>query len=494
MKRKTTLKHPKPYPKLNSILMIFLVFFHSLSLHAKELNIPDIGDTAATSLTLNDEKIMGEAVVRNIRRAGKLVDDPLLTEYINNLGNKLVSVSDNQHYRFKFFIVDEKSINAFALPGGFIGVNYGLILASRNESELASVLAHEVAHVTQRHHARAYDLGDSYETPVLAALIAAILLGANGNELGQAALASIAGGTAQLAVNFTRRNEKEADRLGIKMLNKAGYDAHSMATFFGQMYKESRLYGSQGPEFLRTHPVSQNRMAEAKLRANQMTLQQPPSSLPYFIAKQRINILNQSDDKILLDNYTTQIKNKTYINKEAALYGYAISLLKSNKLDKAKKIIKQLLKSSPASIAYIITEAELAEKSNNHNLAKRLYKRALEDYPTNEALMLNYVQSLIKHQEFEQAKTLLYSFLRNTTLQPMLYKHLSRIESELGNQAATHEALAQYYYSIGQTHGALNQINLALKTPKLDFYSESRLSARKKELQTEIKALAKRNL
>lgn len=494
MKSTNTLKVLKRSPKLNPIYLILLMFSHSLSLHAEELNIPDIGDTAATALTLNDEKIMGAAVVRNIRRAGKLVDDPLLTEYINNLGNKLVSVSDNQHYQFKFFIVDEKTINAFALPGGFIGIHYGLILASRNESELASVLAHEIAHVTQRHHARAYDLGESYETPVLAALIAAIILGANGNELGQAALASIAGGTAQLAINFTRRNEKEADRLGIKMLNKAGYDAHSMATFFEQMYKESRLYGSQGPEFLRTHPVSQNRMAEAKLRANQMTLQQPPSSLPYFITKQRINILNQPDAQILLENYNVQLKNKTYINKDAALYGYAISLLKNNKLDKAKKTIKQLRKRSPSRIAYIITEAQLADKSNNHKQARRLYKRALEDYPNNEALMLNYVQSLIEHQEFVQAKTLLYTFLRNATLQPVLYKHLSRIEAELGNQAATHEALAQYYYSIGQTHEALSQINLALKTPKLDFYSESRLSARKNELQTEIKALAKRNL
>lgn len=494
MKSTTTLKALKRHSQLNPIFLIVLMFFHSLSLQGEELNIPDIGDTAATALTLNDEKIMGEAVVRNIRRAGKLVDDPLLTEYINNLGNKLVSVSDNQHYQFKFFIVDEKTINAFALPGGFIGIHYGLILASRNESELASVLAHEIAHVTQRHHARAYDLGETYETPVLAALIAAIILGANGNELGQAALASIAGGTAQLAVNFTRRNEKEADRLGIKMLNKAGYDAHSMATFFEQMYKESRLYGSQGPEFLRTHPVSQNRMAEAKLRANQMTLQQPPSSLPYFIAKQRINILNQPDAQILLKNYNVQLKNKTYINKDAALYGYAISLLKNNKLDKAKKTITQLRKRSPTRIAYIITEAQLADKSNNHKQARRLYKRALEDYPNNEALMLNYVQSLIEHQEYVQAKTLLYAFLRNATLQPVLYKHLSRIESELDNQAATHEALAQYYYSIGQTHEALSQINLALKTPKLDFYSESRLSARKKELQTEIKSLAKRNL
>lgn len=494
MKPVAKLKRFKQNANITPIFLIILMFQYSLGSRAEELNIPDIGDTAATALTLSDEKMMGEAVVRNIRRAGKLVDDPLLTEYINNLGNKLVSVSTNQHYRFKFFIIDEKSINAFALPGGFIGIHYGLILASRNESELASVLAHEVAHVTQRHHARAYDLGESYETPVLAALIAAIILGANGNELGQAALASIAGGTAQIAVNFTRRNEKEADRLGIKMLNKAGYDAHSMASFFEQMYKESRLYGTQGPEFLRTHPVSQNRMAEAKLRANQMTLQQPPSSLAYFISKQRIKILNQPDTQLLLKNYTLQLKDKTYINKEATLYGYANALLKNSKLKQASKVIKQLRKNDPSRVAYIITEAQIAEKSNKQTQANNSYKKALEDYPHNEALILNYIQTLIKQQKFSQAKALLYTYLRNTASQPVLYKHLSRIEAELGNQAATHEALAQYYYSIGQTHQALKQINLALKTPSLDFYSESRLSARKNELQAEIKILVKRNL
>lgn len=494
MKIAPTFVRFQQFMKVNSYLLILLVLFDIKSLHANELNIPDIGDSAATALTLNEEKMIGEAIVRNIRRAGKLVEDPLLTQYINNIGNKLVSVSNNQHYKFNFFIVDDRSINAFALPGGYIGIHYGLILASRNESELASVLAHEIAHVTQRHHARAYDLGKSYETPVLAALIAAIILGANGNELGHAALASIAGGTAQIAINFTRRNEKEADRLGIKMLNKAGFDAHAMASFFEQMYKEARLYGTQGPEFLRTHPFSQNRMAEAKLRANQIALLQPPSSLPYFITKQRINILNQPDMSILLKDYTQQLKSKTYINKDAALYGYTISLLKNGQFKKANRIISKLRKKSPTRIAYIITEAQIAEKSKNLKLANTIYKDALENYPNNDAILINYLQSLLEQNKFKLAKDILSQYMRDATPQPLLHKYLSRIEAALGNLVATHEALADYYYSIGQTHQALKQINIALKSPNLDFYSENKLDARKKQLQAELKALSNRNL
>ena len=225
-----------------------------------------------------------------------------------------------------------------------------------------------------------------------------------------------------------------------------------------------------------------------------MPLHQPPSSLSYFIAKQRINILNQKDDQELLENYSLELNNKTYINKDAAQYGYAISLLKNNKLDKASKIIAQLRKHTPSSVAYILTEAQIAEKSNNHKLANQLYKNSLVDYPNNEALIINFVQTLIEQHQFAEAKNILDIFLRDTTSQPVLYKYLSRIESELGNRAATHDALAQYYYSIGQTHQALNQIDLALKVPNLDFYSESRLSARKTQLQAEIKVLANRNL
>ncbi len=474
------------------IYMIILAFIRPVPLYAEELKMPDIGDASATALTLTDEKRMGAAVVRNIRRAGKLVDDPLLTAYINNLGNKLVSVSSNKYYHFNFFIIDDKTINAFALPGGYIGVHYGLIMATRNESELASVLAHEIAHVTQRHHARAYSRGQSFQAPVLAALIAAIILGAKGSDVGQAALASIAGGSAQMQIDFTRANEKEADRLGIAILSKAGYNAYSMASFFGQMYKESRLYGSQGPEFLRTHPVTQNRIAEAKQRASQMPLKQPPSSESYFLMKQRIEILNQHDNKLLLRHYALQLKNKTYTNREAALYGYSIALLKNKNLKQARKIIQQLRKHAPSRIAYLITEAQIAEQAQQHTKALQLYKDALSDYPDNGPITLSYVEALIEQQQYKQAKSIIDTQLQQNAPTPKLYKLLAQVESKLGNPAATHEAMGNYYYYIGQTYQALKQIELALKIPALDFYTDSRLSARKKQLQDEIKALTEK--
>lgn len=457
-----------------------------------ELHIPDIGDSAASLVTLQDEYQTGAAIVRNIRRAGKLLDDALLHDYINQVGYKLVSVSDNTSYKFNFFIVNDRAINAFALPGGFIGVNYGLILASRNESELASVLAHEIAHVTQRHYARAYDMQKKYSTPLLAALIAAIVLGATTKsaDLATAGMASIAGAQATLAVNFTRENEKEADRIGIKMLAKAGFDPNGMADFFQLLYNESRLYGPQGPEFLRTHPLSQNRMAEARQRASKFPTKPLPTSDQYLMMKERIHVLTQENYKQLARIYKKQITNKEYINKDASYYGYILSLIKNKQTKVAYFYLKPLLKKYPNRIAYLIAEAQIASAAKQNKKATTIYKEALAIYPHNESIILYYTETLINQKRFRKAKQLLDKHLRKVPAIPVLYKYLSRVEAQLGNTSLSFEALSNYYYQLGQVRQALNYINQALKTPRLNFYTESRLSARKQELQQEITALS----
>lgn len=189
-----------------------------------------MGNSADSGIGPVEEQKTGEAVIRNIRRAGGIINDPLLDSYLNHLGYSLVATSPDQDQQFNFFMINDRNINAFALPGGFIGVNYGLIMAAESESELASVLAHEIAHITQRHHARVDAVGSS-QIPIVAALIAAMILGANDSEIGEAALATAAASAAQSQINFTRSNEKEADRIGIGMLADAHYSTNAMATF-----------------------------------------------------------------------------------------------------------------------------------------------------------------------------------------------------------------------------------------------------------------------
>lgn len=191
---------------------LFSLFLYSFSMlsYADNIVLPDIGDNAG-NISPAEEYRTGEAVVRNIRRAGGILDDPLIQGYLNELGYRLVAPSESQQL-FHFFLIKDLAINAFALPGGFIGINAGLILATKSESELAGVMAHEIAHVTQRHHARQYEQGSSSNIPIIAALIAAMVLGSQDNDVGQAAIASVAAGSAQKQINFTRSNEKEADQ------------------------------------------------------------------------------------------------------------------------------------------------------------------------------------------------------------------------------------------------------------------------------------------
>jgi len=285
--------HYRFFPLVLSLCLLCTTSFA----YAKDLDLPDIGDSGASLMTPAQERRVGEAVMHNLRRAGMIVDDPIATAYLNQLGYHLLAQRDNpDQTNFSFFLVNDKSINAFALPGGFIGINYGLVMATDSEDELASVVAHEIAHVTQRHYARAYDMGKSSELPVLAAIIAAIVLGAHGNaDIGQAAIATAAGASAQHQINFTRHNEEEADRIGIQLLAKAGFDPDMMAEFFEKLDKESRLYGSNVPAFLMDHPVNSERITDARNRAQQLPRPKPHDELMYLLIRDRIMAQSSSE-------------------------------------------------------------------------------------------------------------------------------------------------------------------------------------------------------
>src|SRR3954471_735519 len=236
-------------------------------------DLPDIGSPASSSLTLDDEYRIGLQVVRQLRDEGQIIEDPEATEYLNALGSRLVAqaTGDNSAQRFSFFFVRDDTINAFALPGGFIGVNYGLVLATRNESQLAGVLAHEIAHVTQRHIARRVRSQGRQGIATLAAILASILLGAATGS-SDAALGGISmaqGAAMQQQINFTRGNESEADRVGMGFLAAAGFDPYGMPDFFETIGRRTSLDGSNQnrnalPEILQSHPVTANRIAESR--------------------------------------------------------------------------------------------------------------------------------------------------------------------------------------------------------------------------------------
>ncbi len=458
--------------------------------YGQSIALPEIGQSGGAGVTPSEERRTGEAVMRNFYRMGAILDDPLLHDYINLLGYSLIPASNSSKRDFQFFMVDDDSINAFALPGGYIGVNYGLLLATESESEVASVLAHEIAHVTQRHHARAYEFASQNNIPVLAALIAAIVLGTQNGELAQAALATVTAGSIQQQINFTRENEKEADYIGIQLLADSGYNPQSMAAFFSQLSKESRLYGPQAPEFLRTHPVNESRIADASNRAAQLTAKKSyRSQKNYFLMRARVQVLTSEDKKKLVTQLSGKLKNGQYQDREATLYAIALGLMESGQYQQARTKLDALLKQDPERIAYLLARAKLESLAKRHQAAISAFKKALADYPHNGPLTFAYSQALLNAGKPAMARKVLLAQLRKQDDNPNLYRLLAEAESSLGNTAGTHVAMGEYYYRVGLTHQALDQLNLARKTEHLDWYNIERIEARLADFKEELTQL-----
>ena len=467
--------------------LLYLLFcLFSITSYANNIDLPDIGDNAG-NISPAEEYRTGEAVIRNIRRAGGVLDDPLIQGYLNELGYRLIAHSETQQI-FNFFLIKDSSINAFALPGGFIGINAGLILATKSESELAGVMAHEIAHITQRHHARRYEQG-SNSIPIIAALIAAIVLGSQDNDIGQAALASAAAGSAQKQINFTRANEKEADRIGINLLINAEFNPYGMAAFFDTLDKQSRLYGDSIPEFLRSHPVNPARIADAKHRANKYKNRLTTSSITYHLLRSRLTVLASDDKTSLLNDFSSKLKHGNYQNKEATRYGYALALQANKKYSQALKQTKILLKNNPEQMAYNILKAQVETDAKLYPAAIKTYKKLLHLYPGNKTVNLNYAETLLKANKIKSANKILQAQISPSTNIPKLYQLLAKTQAKLNKPALSHQSLAEYYYLLGQTHDAIKQLEIGLKVPKVDFYLTSRLEARLKEFKTELHQL-----
>jgi predicted Zn-dependent protease len=469
------------------ILALCLICTTSYS-QASDLELPDLGDSGAALMTPAQERRVGEAVMHKLRRAGMIVDDPITTSYLNQLGYRLLAQRDNpDQTQFTFFLVNDKSINAFALPGGFIGVNYGLVMATDSEDELASVLAHEISHVTQRHYARAYDMGKSSELPVLAAIIAAIVLGAQGNaDVGQAAIASVAGASAQHQINFTRHNEEEADRIGIQLMAKAGFDPEMMAEFFEKLEKQSRLYGANVPPFLLDHPVNSERITDARNRAEQLPKPKPHDELMYLLIRDRIIAQSDSNKQATEKKFQAQLKQAQGEQQIALRYGYALSLIRLEKYDQALKEIDRLMQKDPQRIAFLLAKSEINMRAGHVKQAIKTFEHALQIYPANSALTYNYANALIRDGQYKKAEHVLDSFLKTPPDNPNFYQLLAMATTKIGKPASAHEALAEYYYQIGQLHQAIDQIKLALKIKHLDFYTTSRLEAQLARIKEEV--------
>lgn len=452
-----------------------------------DLNLPSIGESASRYLSPTEDRRLGDAFMRGLRRSLVFVDDSLVADYLRFLGYQIVSAGEASARSFDFFVVDDLSINAFAGPGGHIGVNTGLILATDSESELAAVIAHEVAHVSQHHLARTLEMAERMSIPSIAAMLAAIVIASQSGQAGEAAIMAAAAGSTQVQIDFLRGNEQEADRIGIQSLEKAGFEPRAMAGFFERLLKSSRYYDlGMIPEFLRDHPVTESRIADARNRAEQFSYRQRQDSLTYHLIRARLKVRTLSSPAQGVRELRQALENGSYRNAAAAHYAYALALLANKELPAARVEIARLLAEDPGRIPYLLTQADIEAATGNLTSALAVYRQAQRLYPNHFAITVNEAQALLLAKHPTEARDLLQGLMRNHSPDSALYKLLSRAEGEAGNLPASREAVAEYLYLTGETHTAISELRKALKLTGVDFYASSRMDARIKEWEAEL--------
>jgi len=453
--------------------------------------LPDLGDAASASLSPAEERQLGALLMHQIRAQLAVIDDPEIEDYVQTLGFNLISGTGLGSTDFTFFVIADPTVNAFALPGGYIGIHSGLIASAGSESELASVIAHEIAHVTQRHIARAIAAAEGSQYTTLAAVVAGLLIGALNSEAGQAAIAGATAASVQAQLNFTRANEKEADRVGIDLLAKAGYDPRAMPTFFEKLGIASRYY-SRPPEFLSTHPVTTSRIADSRGRAEQYPYKQYVDSDSYRLTRAKLRAVTANDPARLLADYEAELKEESKDDRSAALYGRALVLARLGKADRANDELRKLMAAYPERVRFRAALAKQELASGNTKQALAIYVDAYGLFPDSRQLVRGYVDALLRNGQGKKALAILDDYAQIYTKDAALYRLEAEAFRQTGKVMNSRMALAEYYYRSGELGAAINQLQLAANDRGGDFYQNSRLDARLKELQSERDFLTRR--
>lgn len=464
-------------------LALSLVLFPALpqAVELNKLELPDMGDSSDSLLTIAEEKELGEEFFRYLHSQSTINEDAEIQEYIQTIGSKLAANSDNPSYPFHFFVVMENDINAFAGLGGYIGVNSGLILMTEAESELASVMAHEIGHVTQRHLYRGVEAQQRLSIPTMAATLAAIALGTQSPQMGQAALMAIQAGNVQFQIDFTRAHEEEADRVGMQTLATSEYDPRSMPTFFERLQQSSRYSdGKNIPEFLRTHPVTASRISDTRGRAENYPYKQYPDSLAYQLTKAKIRVLTDTNTTEVRKYFQARLAQGTTEQRVVAQYGMGLTALATQKYAEAETIFQTLVQTYPNQVQYGTALARTAMEAKDYSGALNRYKKLIAKFPNKEAIKLEYAETLLKTGDTPQAQKVLLTLNADTQRLPVYTELLAQVYGNLHQPAESHRYLAEHYYSTGHTREAILQIRLAKNsnrlTPQLEAILNDRLN------------------
>ncbi len=450
-------------------------------LQADEL--PELGDVAGSELSLAMEKKIGLQIMNEIRwRDPSYLDDPDIEAYLNQLGNLLAAVSNDPGIGFYFFTINDPSINAFAMPGGYIGVHTGLITAAQSESELAGVLAHEISHVTQRHIARQVFQSSRLSMASMLAMGLALLAARSSTQLAGAAAATAQAGAISAQLAFSRDYEREADRVGFDIMRKAGLDVRGMSAFFERLQRAMRIYENKATAYLRTHPLSAERMADMQNREQSQAYRQVPDSLDFLLVRARLRA-QQGIAAEAVSDFQTLLSERKYVSEAASRFGLAIAYVRARAWEDAER---EVLAARKLKVSSPILERQLAEirlLKGDAGGALQVYREAMQRYPLNPALNYGYGQALIRLERFGDALRFADSLLATSPQDIRLHKMRAESYAGLGKRSQQHSAQAEVLALQGQTAPAIEQLLLAQRAADGNFYEMSVIDTRLRELK-----------
>lgn len=448
--------------------------------------LPDLGDYSQTVFTPQDERRIGEEVMREIRGSGDLVNDIEVADYLAIIGYHLATHSSDNQQSFTFFVINDPTINAFALPGGFIGMHSGLILNSRSESEMASVLAHEIGHIVQRHIARMVADQKRATLPTYALMALSILLARANPQLANASMISTQAGLVQRTLDFTREHEREADRVGLQILEASGFDTRAMPAFFETLMKGTRFTDGSAPSFLRTHPLSTERITDMRNRVEQTPYKQVQDSIEFHLVRAKLRAA-QGNASDTANYFANSLAEKKYSNEAAQRYGYARALMRERKLDLAQQELEKVRVLIPVHPMIDTLSAQLLSLQDRPQQVLTQYHNALNLFPKHRALIYGYAENLLALNRTDEVLKLLEEKQQAFPNDGYLYQLQSRAYAAQGKNLLRHQAQGEAYYRDYNLNGAAEQMELALKAGDGDFYQLSIVEARLKQLQQQIK-------
>ncbi|OIQ74783.1 beta-barrel assembly-enhancing protease precursor [mine drainage metagenome] len=463
------------------LLALLLLFCLAPAVMADGL--PDLGEASQVYLTPAMENRIGKQAMQEIRLSDpSYLDDPEITGYINRLGMRLVAQSSDAGQTFKFFVLKDPTINAFAMPGGFIGVHTGLILAAHSESELASVLAHEISHVTQHHMARQLGLQSQAQLPMLLSMAVAILAARSNSDVSMGAMMAGQAGAMQHQLSYSRDFEREADRMGLKLLERAGFDVRAMATFFKRLQKNGRLYENSAPSYLLTHPLTTERIADMENRIATMPYRQVPDSLDFQLVRAKLQAEAGTPEDAVTE-FASQVKERKFSSEIAARYGLARAQLRAKNYAAAEHELEALRRLKAKSSMIESLAAQLRMSQNDPAGALKILRAALLLYPQERALAYAQVEDLLAAGQQQQALRATVDDLQNYPSDVRMHGLQAKTYAALGKHLEQHRAQAEVYALQGRLLAAIEQLQLAQKAGDGDFYERSAVDSRLRELK-----------